>query len=313
MGLTKIILEASIFVILFASSTIGTIDPNTILSSPIVDIPTETTENAELPSNIDTSNIFNPEGIINNEPLKIQYIPVGNGEAILITAQGKTMLLDGGENTYEKQFLNYLRNSNISKIDYLIITNPVDQNIGVLDKVIKDFEVENIYSLVIDRNTPDYNNLLQAMSDKNKSFKIAKQYNQFAFADGLVTFLHVDNNATNIDNASIVINLNYRGKDFLFASNINKETEQKISWQSADVLKIASKGKSIATEYIFLAKVKPKISIIIRDNEPYDEKIKINLKKLNSKLLFSDTNKIAEITYDGITLEDKLVQNTIYD
>ena len=88
MGLAKIILEASIFVVLLASASAKTLNPNTILSSSIVNIPTETQEGTELPSNINTSNIFNTSDILNSrrtdDPLKIQYIPVGNGEAIQI-------------------------------------------------------------------------------------------------------------------------------------------------------------------------------------------------------------------------------------
>lgn len=310
-GLAKIILEASIFTILFASTSINSIDPNTILSSSLVNIPTENQEMHELPHNINTSNLFNTDNIAVNNPLKIQYIPVGNGEAILITAQGKTMLLDGGENIYEKQFLTYLKNANIKKIDYLIITNPVDENIGLLDGVIKNIEVDNIYSLVLTRNSIDYNNLLRAMNEKGKNFKIAKQYSNFPFADGSVTFLYVEKDINNIEYASIVLNLEYKGKNFLFASNINKEIEEKINWKSADILKVASKGKPVATEYKFLAKVKPEIAVIIRNNEDYSQKIETNVKKLNGKVLFSDVNKIVQITYDGTTLEDKLVQNTI--
>ena len=312
-GLAKIILEASTLVILFTSTISSTVNVNSFFSSSIINIPTEIQSNPNLP-NFNTSNIFNSQDIINNDPLKVQYIPVGNGEAILITLQGKTMLLDGGENIYEKTFISYLKNGNISKIDYLIITNPVDENIGLLDGVIKNFEIENIYSLVLNRNSVDYNNLLRAMNEKNKHFTIAKQYNQFTFADALITFLHVDNNPTdtsNIQHASIVLNLHYKDKDFLFASNINKETEEKIEWSRANVLKVASKGTSIATDYKFLAKVKPDIAIIIRNNQEYDEKIEKNIQKLNGKVLFSNTNKIVQIIYDGTNLEEKLVQNTI--
>lgn len=317
MGLAKIILEASILVVLFASTSVKTIDPNTVFSSPTVKIPTETTAEAtELPGNINTSNIFNDNDILStrtNEALKIQYIPVGNGEAILITANGYTMLLDGGENLYEKQFLSYLRNAHINKLDYLIITSPVDENIGVLDGVIKNLEIDKIYTPKLTRDSTDYINLLSAMSMKNKSFLLAEKYKQFSFGDGFVTFLHVDNNnPDNIYNASIVINLEYKNKNFLFASNINKETEQNITWKKADVLKVASKGKSIASEYIFLAKVKPDIAVIIQDDEDYDPKIETNIKKLNGKVLFADKNKVVQITYDGTDLKEELVQNTIY-
>ncbi len=317
MGLAKIILEASIFVVLLASASAKTLNPNTILSSSIVNIPTETQEGTELPSNINTSNIFNTSDILNSrrtdDPLKIQYIPVGNGEAILITANGSTMLLDGGENLYESKFISYFKNAHISKLDYLIITNPMDENIGVLDALIKTIEIDKIYAPKLTRNTTDYNNLIKAMNDKNKSFLLAEKYKKFIFGDGQVTFLHVDNTAPeDINSASIVINLEYKDKTFLFASNINKETEQSIAWPEADVLKVASKGKDIANEYLFLAKVKPKIAVIIQNNEGHDSEVEKNIKKFTQNLHFADKNKIIQITYDGSILKEENVQNTMY-
>ena len=315
-GLAKVILEASLFTMFFVSASSKNVDPNVILSSSMVKIPTETHEVAELPENINTSNIFNNNDIFNNvqneNPLKIQYIPVGNGEAVLITANEYTMLLDGGENIYEKNFLAYLKNAHISKIDYLIITNPVDENIGVLDGLIKSFEVDKIYSPKLTLSSKDYSNLLNAMSDKNKSFLLAEKYKQFAFGDGFVTFLHVDNsNPENINDASIVINLEYKGKNFVFASNINKNVEEKTAWKKADVLKVASKGKSVATQYEVLAIIKPSTAVIIEDEEGHDSQVEKNIRKLNSKVLFADRNNIIQITFDGTTLKEEKVQNTI--
>lgn len=312
MGLAKIILEATLFAVLIGSTTASNVDLNTLLSPSIVNIPAETNELAELPKNIDTSHIFNPNGPQRNESLKIQYIPVGNGEAILITVNGYTVLLDGGENIHERKFLAYLRNAHITKIDYLIITNPVDENIGLLDGVIKNLEVDKIYSPKLTRDSADYKNLLIEMNSKNKSFLQAEKYNKFNVGDASITFLHVDNtDPEDINSASIVLNLTYKDKNFLFASNINKTTEQSIAWPKAEVLKVASKGKSIANEYIFFAKVKPSISVIIKDSDGTDQKVEENIKKLNSKIIYADTNNIVQITYDGTAVKHQLVQNTI--
>lgn len=314
-GLAKIILEASILSILIASSTVKTIDPNAIFSSSIVNIPTESVQNTEMPTNVNISSIFNTNSIINTNPLKIQYIPVGNGEAILITANGYTMLLDGGENTYEKEFLSYLRNAHISKIDHLVVTSLRDENLGLLDNLIKNVNVEKIYSPKVTSeylNSDDYNNILIEMEKKNKNFTTAKTGNTFTLGDANITFLHANNDMPEeLDSASIVLKLDYKGKTFLFASNINKETEREIAWPKADVLKVASKGKKGTTEYNTIVKIKPEYAVIIKDDIGHDPKVEENIKKLNGKVLFSDINKIVQITYDGTNFNQEQVQNTI--
>lgn len=316
-GLAKVLLQASIFFVLFTSATVKDVDPNQFLSNSIVNIPTEESETAELPKNINTSNIFGSDQfrntIRNDENLKIQYIPVGNGEAILITANGYTMLLDGGENIYEKQFLSYLRNAHISKLDYLVITNPVDENIGVLDNVLKNIEVEKIYSPRINRDSEDFNNLLKVMSEKNKSFSLLNKFSQFDLGLGKLVVLHVNNdNPNNINSASIVLSLEYKGKKFIFASNLDEETEKYISWQKADILKVTSKGRNEKNAYNIAAAIKPDYAIVIKDNEGPSQKTIRDMEKVNTKILYSDKNKIIQITYDGNNLKQTSVPNTIH-
>ncbi len=311
-GLGKIILEASIFFLIFASVSSKDVDPNKLFAQSIVNIPIEESR-PDLAPNINTGNILNPENNPRiNEPLKIQYIPVGNGEAILITANGYTMLLDGGENAYEISFLQYLRNAHIEKLDYLIITNPSDENIGLLDNIIKNIEIDKIYIPKFKRDSVDYNNLLFAMNSKNKSFSILNKYNQFNFGKGKMTVLHIDNtNPTDINEASIVLSLEYENKNFVFASNINEATEKKINWQKADVIKITSKAKT-ASKYEILAHIKPTISVIIKDEEGPKESIINIIKKITSeKVLYSDKNKIVQITCKDGVIKDELVNNTI--
>lgn len=316
-GLAKVLLQASIFFVLFTSATVKDIDPNQFLSSSIVKIPTEESESAELPKNINTSNIFGSDHvrgtIRNDENLKIQYIPVGNGEAILVTANGYTMLLDGGENIYEKQFLSYLRNAHIFKLDYLVITNPVDENIGVLDSVLKNIEVEKIYSPRINRDSEDFKNLLKAMSEKKKSFSLLNRFSQFDLGLGKLVVLHVNNdNPDDLNSASIVLSLEYKGKKFVFASNLDEQTEKNIAWQKADILKVTSKGRNEKNAYNIAAVIKPDYAVIIKDNEGPSQKTIRDMEKVNTKMLYSDKNKIVQITYDGSNLKQTTVPNTIH-
>lgn len=316
-GLAKVLLQASIFFVIFTSATTKSVDPNQIFLNSIVKIPTEEGQSAELPKNINTSNIFGnndwSSNIRNDEDLVIRYIPVGNGEAILITANGYTMLLDGGENLYERQFLSYLRNGNISKIDYLVITNPSDENIGVLDNVIKNIEIDKIYAPKINRNSIDFNNLLSAMNQKNKSFSLLNKFSQFDLGLGKLVVLHVNNdNPNNINSASIVLSLEYKGKKFIFASNLDEETEKYIAWQKADILKVTSKGRNEKNAYNIAAVIKPDYAIIIKDTEGPSQKTIRDMEKVNTKILYSDKNRIVQITFDGNNLKQTSVPNTIH-
>lgn len=124
-GLTKIIIELFLALSIFSTSALMKTDlyikePESIPMMKNIDI-------RERQSSFNTSNIFKQNHDV-DPTLKIQYIAVGNGESILIKASGRTMLIDGGENLYEDSFLEYLKEYRIEKIDYLVITSPVDTN-----------------------------------------------------------------------------------------------------------------------------------------------------------------------------------------
>ena len=57
--------------------------------------------------------------------------------------------------------------------------------------------------------------------------------------------------------------------------------------------------------------IKPSTAVIIEDEEGHDSQVEKNIRKLNSKVLFADRNNIIQITFDGTTLKEEKVQNTI--
>ena len=55
--------------------------------------------------------------------LQVHFVDVGQGDCTLVICNGKTLLIDAGENGHETDVINYLRSQNIEKLDYIIVTN----------------------------------------------------------------------------------------------------------------------------------------------------------------------------------------------
>lgn len=78
--------------------------------------------------------------------LKVHFIDVGQGDAILIqTTGGKNILIDSGPNSAEQQLLNYLNSLKIKVIDAVIATHPHEDHIGNMDKVISSYKIGKVY------------------------------------------------------------------------------------------------------------------------------------------------------------------------
>ena len=63
-------------------------------------------------------------------PVKVRFFDVGQGDCTLISANGKNILIDAGENDQAERVTGYLKKQNISKIDILIGTHPHSDHIG---------------------------------------------------------------------------------------------------------------------------------------------------------------------------------------
>ena len=76
--------------------------------------------------------------------LQIHYIDVGQADAIIITQGEHVMMIDAGKNDTEDSVVNYIKEQGISKFDYIIGTHVHEDHIGGMDKVVENFEADNI-------------------------------------------------------------------------------------------------------------------------------------------------------------------------
>lgn len=84
--------------------------------------------------------------------MQVHFINVGYGEAILVTGDDSTILIDGGTNRTEEyehpgciRTADYLKKIGISKIDLVIITHIHDDHIGGIPEVIRNFPVSQVW------------------------------------------------------------------------------------------------------------------------------------------------------------------------
>ena len=69
--------------------------------------------------------------------LSVHVLDVGQGDAIVIRGpDGKTALIDAGDNRRGKVVLEYLRSAGITKLDYLFVTHAHADHIGGADEIV---------------------------------------------------------------------------------------------------------------------------------------------------------------------------------
>ena len=242
------------------------------------------------------------KGDANNENnLHVYYIDVGQADSILITNENHSILIDAGNNEDENTVVNFIKDKGITNLDYAVGTHPHEDHIGGMDDVINNIDIDKIYLPEIQTNTKTYQDVLEAIKNKNKKIKSFKKGDKFSVGEAefeVMTDSILDKNNLNL--SSNIIRMTFNGTSFLFTGDAEKENEKTINWEQTDVLKVGHHGSTTSTSQKFLNQIKPKYAIIsVGKNNDYGhpkEKILERLKKVGSEIYRTDECGTIEIT-----------------
>ena len=89
---------------------------------------------------------------------EIDYIDVGQADCALIQCDGETMLIDGGNAADSNLVIAFLRNRNISEINYMLCTHGHEDHVGGLSGPLALMKVDNVYAPTVEGNSRAYIN-----------------------------------------------------------------------------------------------------------------------------------------------------------
>lgn len=202
---------------------------------------------------------------------QVHYIDVGQGDCSLIMCDGKTMLIDAGENGHETTVINYLRSLGIDRLDYIIASHQHSDHIGGLPEVIEEFGMDTIIMpRLTEIQTPTnstYTAFLKAIQASDAKVVSSKVGASYTLGSATFDILGpVTNDAEDINNMSVVVKLTYGENTFLFTGDAEKEEEREIITTGADldcdVLKVGHHGSGTSSGTNFLDAVTPEICVI---------------------------------------------------
>lgn len=247
----------------------------------------------------------------NNDLLKVHYLDVGQGDSIFIELpNNETMLIDAAESYQSENIINYLKNLNYKKIDYVIGTHPHTDHIGGLKDIINTFEIGKIYMPKVVSTTKTYESLLMAIKDKNLKINTAKAGTSIIDTDALKINILAPTNSTytELNNYSVVTKIIYGTTKFLFMGDAEKLSENEIKEDvTADVIKIGHHGSNTSSSIDFIKKVNAKYGIISvglnnKYNLPKEETI-TNWENSGTKIYLTSINGTITAISDGTNIK----------
>lgn len=240
-------------------------------------------------SNITDENF---EYIVDESKLQIIYFDVGQADSALIMNNGKTTLIDGGNDSDGDDLVKYIKSQKISKIDTVIATHLHADHIGGLDDIIDNFDIGTVYMPDTINTDKQVEEFLDAMERKKLNYEVPEVGEKFKNGLAHCEVMAIDNKAKDLNNSSIVIQMNYLEQRYLFMGDSEKEVENSRDWNKVNILKVGHHGSDTSSSKKFIQTLAPEISVISveKDNfygHPNQEVIE-RLEEVESKIYRTD-------------------------
>ena len=249
-------------------------------SEPTVDVTTEittepttepTTEATTEPTTAPTTEpttapTTEPTVAPENSTFEIHFIDVGQADAALVLCDGKAMLIDGGNAEDSSLLYTYLKNHNISHLDYVIGTHAHEDHIGGLAGALNYASVGTAYCPATSYDTKAFGNFVKALDKHGVSITVPSMGDSFTLGSATCTILAVNTDSSDPNNTSIVLRIVYGDTSFLFTGDAEREVEQAILNRGTNinstVLKVGHHGSESSTSYVWLREIMPQYAVI---------------------------------------------------
>ena len=244
--------------------------------------------------------------------LSVYFFNAGKADCILISNNDKHIMIDTGEEELSVDILEYLKNNNINKIDYLIITHFDKDHVGSAASIINNIEISNVLQSNVPKESKYYEKYIEALTNKGLNPQTIE--GNVAFELGDLKFIvngpekKYDNNESN--NSSLIVSVKYVNTDFLFMGDAqNSRIKDFLAQNDAkyDFIKIPYHGHYQKRLEDLLKVTMPKYAVITcSKEEPEDVEtikllmsLKINyyLTKNGSIKIVSDGNEVRKSNY----------------
>jgi len=245
------------------------------------------------------------------EELKVHFIDVGQGDAILIDLKDIEVLIDGGDRS--PGVVPYLRSYVGGPLEAMIATHPHADHIGGLIDVLAAFQVEQIWHNGDTTTSKTYDDFMSAVNAENAQVFQAVRGNNININGFAFKILNPGNLKGTTNNNSIVLFLSYGTIDFLFMGDAEKEAEAAMLVESdipvpdVEILKVGHHGSNTASSTDFLAVTSPETAVYMAGTgnfygHPHKETIQA-LTNMGTKIYGTDVHGTIIISTDGESYE----------
>ncbi|MEI6345694.1 MAG: MBL fold metallo-hydrolase [bacterium] len=266
----------------------------------------------QITRDVGVENIAAPTGI-----LKIAFLDVGQGDAILVIGpDGTTVLFDGGPDRTLLARLGEVLPFWQHSIDMIVITNPDKDHIAGFVPLLQTMNVGAVLEPGTSSVSATYHTLkddiVLAQKENGTKTLIARKGTRFPIGDGAeidILFPDRDVSGWKTNDGSIIARVVYASTSVLLTGDATKKTESLLgALDPVDILKVGHHGSRTSTGESFVSQLTPKWAVISagfqnKYGHPHQETLN-TLKKFDVTPLITSEKGTIIFTSDGRTFSE---------
>lgn len=235
---------------------------------------------------------------------EINFLNVGEGDAILISLGSNQILIDGGRTG--KDLLSRL-GRHIPfwdrTIEVVITTHPDADHIGGLTAFLNSYTVKQFLYTGVESKTDVYTLLLQSLEANHTEIQKIFRGSTVQFPDGGNLSIEypltaLPSETAEANTGSIVARFSYGETGILFTGDLPNEETVLSDVGSVDILKVSHHGSRFSTSTTFLEQIQPKEAVISVGKNMYGHPSPDVLKRLEEKnVIVRRTDTDGDIQY----------------
>ena len=240
--------------------------------------------------------------------LRVSFLEVGNGDAILIQQGSTQVLVDGGPSPQAmSRALGQAMPFWDRRVEAVVLSHPHADHLAGLLEVLRRYDVGLVVESGLEHPSALYREWEQKVAEKGVPRLLARAGQELRLDGAGLTVLHPHQDPrANADpnESSVVLRLELGRVSFLLTGDIGEETEGELLAErapmEASVLKVAHQGSRTSNSEPFLAQVRPSAAVILasKDN-PYGHpspQVVTRLEGVVGKNLYL-TSQVGTITF----------------
>lgn len=208
----------------------------------------------------------------------IDMLDVGQGDAIVIRAAGRVVLVDAGDRG--KDTVEQLNSLGIDQIDLAVSTHPHSDHVGSMSSVLQAFTVGHYLDNGMPHTTQTYNKLMRVVEDSKVPYSTAVRGMSFELGDEVtlsVLFPEKEllrGTRSDLNSNSVVLLLTHNTVDLLLTGDAEAPTESQLmalGIPEIELLKVGHHGSKHSTGHDWLRRLSAEVALIsVGANNRYD-------------------------------------------